>query len=95
MNVKKHKVLIIVLLKMNWNMKITKKFCSMHHIWTIKWIEFKIKVIILEPIELLKFIFLVTVAKNIYLKMDTLGYHIFINLVNHRKIILTNIDNSF
>ena len=33
---------------------------------------------------------------NIYLKMDIVDYHIFINLlVNHTKIILTNIDNLF
>ena len=34
--------------------------------------------------------------ENIYLKMDTVDYHIFINLlVNHTKIILSNIDNLF
>ena len=33
---------------------------------------------------------------NIYFKMDIVGYHIFINLlINHIKIILSNIDNLF
>ena len=34
--------------------------------------------------------------KNIYLKMDILGYQTFINLfVNHTKTTLLNIDNLF
>ena len=37
---------------------------------------------------------LVVTTKDIYLKMDTIGDHIFINeLVNHTKIISSSIDN--
>ena len=47
-----------------------------------------------EPIELIKFLCLVTMTRDIYLKMDKVGYHIFINLlVYHTKIISSNIDN--
>ena len=37
-------------------------------------------------IELIKFLCLVTMIKNVYLRMDTVGSHIFINLlVNHTE----------
>ena len=36
--------------------------------------------------ELIKFYYLLTTIKNIYLKIDKVDYHIFINLhVNHKK----------
>ena len=37
---------------------------------------------IYEAIELTKFLCLVTMTKNIYLKMDKVGCHIFINLLD-------------
>ena len=47
-------------------------------------IQAKIK--IWDRIELIKFICLLRMIKNIYLKMDIVDYHIFINLlVNHIK----------
>ena len=36
------------------------------------------------------------INKNIYLKMDTIDYHILVNeLVNHTKLISSSIDNLF
>ena len=49
----------------------------MQHISTFKRIEFKAKS--KKPIELIRFFCLVTMTKNIYLKMDKVGYQIFIN----------------
>ena len=47
-----------------------------------------------HSIELIKFLRLVTMTKNIYLKMDAVGSLIFIiSLVNHTKIISSNIKN--
>ena len=52
----------------------------------MKCTEFKAKIIIQDRIELIKFIFLLTVIKNIDLNVDIVSYHNFINLlVNHRK----------
>ena len=66
-------------------------FCSIGHIWDMKWSEFKIKIIIWDHIDPM---YLLTMIKNIYLKTDVAGYHISINLlVNLLKIILSNIDN--
>ena len=46
--------------------------------------------------SLIKFYCLLTTIKNIYLKIDRVDYHIFINLfVNHVKIVFWNIDNLF
>ena len=49
-----------------------------------------------DRIELMKYLYLLTMTKNIYLNMDIVDYHIFINLlVNHRKIISSNADILF
>lgn len=56
--------------------------------------EFKTKIIIHEPTELTKFLCLAKMIKNIYLKIDTVAYHILLNLlVNHTKIISSIIDS--
>ena len=48
--------------------------------------------IIWDRIELIKFLCLLTMIKDIFLKMNIKFYHIFINLlVNHIKIILSNV----
>ena len=48
----------------------------------------------IDRIELIKFLCLLTMIKNIYLRVGIVGYHIFINLlVNHLKTIFSNIDN--
>ena len=57
--------------------------------------EFKTKIKMYEPTELIKLICLVTMMKNINL-MDIVGYHIFINLLaNYIKIYSPNIDHLF
>ena len=56
--------------------------------------EFKTKIIIHEPAELTKFLCLAKMIKNIYLKIDTVAYHILLNmLVNYTKIISSIIDS--
>ena len=77
-------------------MKITKKFCSVAHILDMKWTEFKGKIKKKDRIELMKFLCLVAMTKDIYLKIDVVDYRIFITLlVNDIKIISSNIDNLF
>lgn len=67
--------------------------CSVGYIWVMN--EFKAN-IMYEPIELIKFLCLFMMTKNIYLEMDTIDYHILISeLVNHTKIISSSIDNLF
>ena len=75
-------------------MKITEMFCSMmQQIWSTKRIELKAKIITKAPIELIKFMSCYD-GKKYVLQMDTVDYHISINLfVNHTKIISLNIDN--
>ena len=78
-----------MLLKIKQKISITKYIFSMQHIWIMKWIGFRAKTIIQESIELLKFPCLVTMTNYIYLKLNTVGYHIFTNiLVNHVKTII-------
>ena len=48
----------------------------------MKWIKLKAKIIIEDHIELIKSVFLLKI--NIYLKMDIVDYHIFINLLVNR-----------
>ena len=73
-----------------------KNLCSMDHIWYIKQQELKAKIIMQDCIELMKYLYLLIMTKNIYLNMDIVDYHIFINLlVNHRKIISSNVDVLF
>ena len=50
----------------------------------MKWIKLKAKIIIEDHIELIKSVFLLKIMKNIYLKMDIVDYHIFINLLVNR-----------
>ena len=45
-------------------------FCSIGHIWDMKWSEFKIKIIIWDHIDPM---YLLTMIKNIYLNMDVVG----------------------
>ena len=46
--------------------------------------------------EIEDYINFATMIKNIYFKMDTIGYHMFINLlVYHTKIISSNIGKFF
>ena len=63
----------------------------------MKQIKFKAKIIIYVPTELIKFVCLVKKhIKNIYLKMNIVGFLIFISLLaNHTKITLSNIDILF
>ena len=50
----------------------------------MKGIEFKVKIITWDRIELIKLFCLHTMIKNAYLEMDIVGCHISINLlVNH------------
>ena len=78
--------LIKMLLMINWNMKITKIFCSIDHIEDIKWTKFKAKIIIWDCIELINILCLLAIIKTLYLKVDVVGYQVFINLlVNHKK----------
>ena len=64
-------------------------FCSIDH---MKKREFKAKIITKEPIELIKLPRLATMIKNIYMKMDIVDYHVFINLlINHINFFLSNI----
>ena len=54
----------------------------------MKWTDFPTKIIIQDRIELIKFLCLLTMIKNTYLKMDIISYkyHIFVYLfVNHIK----------
>ena len=61
-------------------------FCSIDHIWDVKGSEFKAKIIIQNRIELVKFLYVLTMTKNMYLKIDSVSYHIFINvLFNHKN----------
>ena len=54
------------------------------------------KIITEEPLELMKFLCLVTMIKSIGLKMDIVLYHIFMNLVvNHTVILSSNINHLF
>ena len=70
--------------------------CLDQLIWTMNWIELKPKIILQEPMELIKFICFVMMTKNIYSKLDTTDCHIFKNLLrNHTKIVLSNINNLF
>ena len=70
--------------------------CLDQHIWTMNWIELKPKIILQEPIELIKFICFVMMTKNIYSKLDTTDCYIFKNLlksyknsfVKHRQFVL-------
>ena len=62
-------------------MKIRKMFCSINHRWDMKWTEFKATIITYNRVELIKFISHSTILKHIYLTMDIVGYHIFINLL--------------
>ena len=79
MNVKNQHELILVLLRMEWNMKITIKVLfnatDMNHI--INRIQKKIYDI--ETYRVNKVSLLCYNDKNMYLMMDTIGYSIFIN----------------
>ena len=83
MNLKMRKALIKILLIMN------QKFCSINHISDMKWTEFKTKLMIWDCLELIKCLCLPVIIKYIYLKMDIVADHIFVNLlVDHIKIFI-------
>ena len=49
-------------------MKIKKMFCSVDHIWDMKWTEFKAKILIQDRIELIKFLCIIKIIKKYTLK---------------------------
>ena len=57
-------------------MKNTKMFCSIDHIWKLKWTELKAKIIIWDGIEFIKLLYFLTMIKSTFLKVDMVVYHI-------------------
>ena len=67
-NLEKQKALIKMLLIMNWYMEITRISCLMDYIWDIKWKQFKANTVMQDCMELIKYLYLLTMTKKIMLK---------------------------
>lgn len=90
MNIIKEKVLIEVLLKMNWMWRLQKSFvqCDAYK-------RHEINIIQNKNIIGTYMVSLSCYDDKKYLKTDTIGYGFINLLINHAKIISSSIDNLF